>query len=609
MKKLLAFGLAFCAVATSAQNSLLFEIKGNGLDKPSYLFGTMHVQDEAAFGWNDSVFWAINQTEVSAFELDFDGKELKNDIKPSKSQKKEWEDFLANDLSPAIEKTIPADTLGLRISGFYTEILKTLLTKDKDKRGTYVDLFLKEYAEKNGKEIVGIESIKEQLNVFLDMDKQLVKKSIIGFLEADNWNFDVDMMTGQQSGLIEAYGTKRLSDVCTVLTEITSASSNELVNELYGRVFEDRNAIMIKRTSKMIKDKPHFIAVGAGHLCGSTGLVQQLQKAGYTVRPIDIITMTNQNVEWQTFETENYTIQVPKGVEGIDPSANEYAQYLSGNPHATVYTTKGKAEFSIELLSNAYYEEAEEAYEYYEIEEEVEMATDSEYDSEYDVVEEVEDDVEEDVPYKAYDYYGNEEEVIERDYEEKGPGGYEPEVEVEEEIESEVVAYEEYTDREESIGEESIGEEATESVEEMEYDEQTEIEEDYGSYEGENDYDDYSGSSKKRNDKSSSKKDQPFKSEYWTTVTKTVMSQAMGEIMGEAFKLEGKEKPADEPQVEQITVMGNSEKLVSETTYSGYNKSVVIKTDNGSYELKITGDVLLLNSRELDAFFTSFQLK
>lgn len=331
MKKYLVFVLLFASFSGFAQNSLLFEITGKGMTSPSYLFGTMHVTDEAAFGWNDSVFWAIDQVETAVFEIDFGSMKMKDDLKPSPIQMKSWENFLVKDLSPAIEKAIPADTLGARIAGFYTTILTTLLEKDKKQRGTFVDLFLQEYAKKEGKEVVGVESVKEQLDIFLDMDKQLVKQSILEFIAKDDWDIDPTMLTGAQADLIEAYSTKRLTDVCAVMDKEVTKSSNELVNQLYDRIFDDHNKIMFKRSSKMIKKSPHFIAVGAGHLCGTTGLVQQLTAAGYTIRPIDITTSTKQNLKWETFKSDKYTVQIPEGVSEIDPSQRDAFDYYSPN--------------------------------------------------------------------------------------------------------------------------------------------------------------------------------------------------------------------------------------------------------------------------------------
>ncbi|HYO21999.1 MAG TPA: TraB/GumN family protein, partial [Flavisolibacter sp.] len=47
-------------------SSLLWEIRGNGLTKPSYLFGTMHVSDKLAFHLGDSFYNALKSVQVVA---------------------------------------------------------------------------------------------------------------------------------------------------------------------------------------------------------------------------------------------------------------------------------------------------------------------------------------------------------------------------------------------------------------------------------------------------------------------------------------------------------------------------------------------------------------
>jgi uncharacterized protein YbaP (TraB family) len=48
--------------------SLFWEISGNGLKKPSYLFGTMHVSSKIAFNLADSFYLAIKNSDVVALE-------------------------------------------------------------------------------------------------------------------------------------------------------------------------------------------------------------------------------------------------------------------------------------------------------------------------------------------------------------------------------------------------------------------------------------------------------------------------------------------------------------------------------------------------------------
>ena len=73
------FALSIMATNADAQNnkkplekSLLWEISGNGLTKPSYLYGTIHMicKDDASLG--DSLIAAIQRSDRVYFEVDMD---------------------------------------------------------------------------------------------------------------------------------------------------------------------------------------------------------------------------------------------------------------------------------------------------------------------------------------------------------------------------------------------------------------------------------------------------------------------------------------------------------------------------------------------------------
>ncbi|MEP7238147.1 MAG: TraB/GumN family protein, partial [Ferruginibacter sp.] len=68
-----------CSTSTFAQKkaapkypSLLWEITGNGLSKPSYLFGTMHVSSKLVFHLSDSFYMALKAVDAVALELNPD---------------------------------------------------------------------------------------------------------------------------------------------------------------------------------------------------------------------------------------------------------------------------------------------------------------------------------------------------------------------------------------------------------------------------------------------------------------------------------------------------------------------------------------------------------
>jgi len=75
MKRIVLFlSFFFSCVAysqtTKLSNTLLWRISGNGLSKPSYLYGTMHLTDKRVFQLGDSLYYGIEHAEGFAGELD-----------------------------------------------------------------------------------------------------------------------------------------------------------------------------------------------------------------------------------------------------------------------------------------------------------------------------------------------------------------------------------------------------------------------------------------------------------------------------------------------------------------------------------------------------------
>ena len=60
------------AGAQQAEKTLLWRISGNGMPRPSYLFGTLHLKAKKLFNFPDSLYTAIDNTEVFALEINPD---------------------------------------------------------------------------------------------------------------------------------------------------------------------------------------------------------------------------------------------------------------------------------------------------------------------------------------------------------------------------------------------------------------------------------------------------------------------------------------------------------------------------------------------------------
>lgn len=76
MKRILFFILLIVPIFLTAQpkknaaSTLLWRISGKGMQKPSYLYGTMHLQDKRLFHFTDSLYAGIRSVEGFAAELD-----------------------------------------------------------------------------------------------------------------------------------------------------------------------------------------------------------------------------------------------------------------------------------------------------------------------------------------------------------------------------------------------------------------------------------------------------------------------------------------------------------------------------------------------------------
>ena len=62
--------ISLTSIAQEKNQSLLWEISGNGLTKPSYIYGTMHVSKKVAFRLDDVFFEALDKSETVALESD-----------------------------------------------------------------------------------------------------------------------------------------------------------------------------------------------------------------------------------------------------------------------------------------------------------------------------------------------------------------------------------------------------------------------------------------------------------------------------------------------------------------------------------------------------------
>jgi uncharacterized protein YbaP (TraB family) len=265
-------------------SSLLWEITGNGLTQPSYLFGTMHVSNKMAFHLSDSFYNAI--ASCSTVSLELDPRQWQSEMfRLQQSQlamglyTRSANDFLRersfrltsnyeNNIKRALSEE-PYVVNGL--------LYRTMEGQSNFQENTYLDLYVYQTARRLGKKATGVENYMESERIQLEAQEDMLKDRNRNRINFNNENpFDL------QRKIQDAYRKGDLS----MLDSLSQASGgSEAFNEkfLYGR-----NEIQANAIDSIIKKESLFVAVGAAHLPGKRGVIEMLRRKGYTLRPVSM---------------------------------------------------------------------------------------------------------------------------------------------------------------------------------------------------------------------------------------------------------------------------------------------------------------------------------
>lgn len=283
-KLLLLFAVSLTSISCSSVDSgdtLLWRVdKG---DSHVYLLGSIHVGSEDMYPLDKKIMDAYKESEEVAFEVDLskvnpmelmklmnyqDGTTLKDKISEENYNKlkKIFED-----------KGMPESVL-LRMKLWAAALTaQQFKMMESGVENTYgIDTYFMKSAEEDSKNVRQLETAEYQMSLFSEFDK--VGDSFITYtLESNETNNEVESMIkawkeGDQGKLNEIINSSRLD-----YPEFESA---------FEKIIDERNDNMTKVVEEWLKEKKViFIVVGAGHLIGERGIINQLsKKEGYKIK-------------------------------------------------------------------------------------------------------------------------------------------------------------------------------------------------------------------------------------------------------------------------------------------------------------------------------------
>lgn len=324
--------------------SLLWEITGNGLNKPSYLFGSMHVSNKFVFNLGDNFYKALKSVDVVALELD--PMLWQQDMMQFEGIKKDYYNYYSNHRQKYFYNT----TFQLpKYPELIAEALKSepyvingLLYRGSKSRSdfeedTYLDLYIFQTGKKLGKECTGLEkyllSQKIMLEGYYDMffDKNKKKERVGGY--------DID------EKLNEAY---RNGD----LDKLDSLNTKTIVSQAFNNKFLlDRNDIHAASIDSIIKSgKSLFAGVGAAHLAGERGVIETLRKKGYTLTPIKMqqraasmkekLDKVRVPIQLKKYDDPEgrYSLMVPNDLYTFEENSSIFTQQIADMPNGLYYS-------------------------------------------------------------------------------------------------------------------------------------------------------------------------------------------------------------------------------------------------------------------------------
>ena len=281
-KKRVATSTAVADKTTGAENTLLWQVSGNGMQQPSYLFGTMHVLCSEDIKLGDSLKEIIRRVDKIYFEVDMDdmmemmsvmqyirmnGNQKLSDLLTPEEYTR-LKDYFSKNPSP-----IPLQMM----ESFKPLFISTLIEEQRmscpEKNG--MEQMIMNEAKPYKKEIKGLESMKFQASVFDSIPYGEQAKELVKSLDS--------LGTGgeQMKEMMTVYRSQDLQKI----NELSSRDDAGL-EKYMNLLLYNRNTDWVTKIGTITEQGSYLFAVGAAHLAGDRGVLNLLKGKGYIVSPV-----------------------------------------------------------------------------------------------------------------------------------------------------------------------------------------------------------------------------------------------------------------------------------------------------------------------------------
>jgi uncharacterized protein YbaP (TraB family) len=274
--------ILFVSLLIAQSDGILWKISGNGLTKPSYLFGTIHAYCDKDKIFTDDFISTFKSVDVVAMELNLNDfstfvylmkASMKTSEKPITSFLTQKETYLID----SICQQILGDSLVNLDKRSPISLLSKMYLSDSIIGCSPIplDFIVAELAKRNNKESYGLESPQFQDSLLNNIPDSIQVKWLLEFA------MNVQQAKLDFQNLLKAYD----SQLSKSIYEISFKTSPEMYF-LKDVLLDNRNKNWVGYLQTNIYARSYFVAVGAAHIAGENGMVELLRKAGFQLDPI-----------------------------------------------------------------------------------------------------------------------------------------------------------------------------------------------------------------------------------------------------------------------------------------------------------------------------------
>ena len=267
------------------EKTLLWKISGKDLEKPSYLFGTIHMLCSEDAVLSSNMKKAISNADEIYLEVDLDNmmEMLTVMTKMKMNGDTTLQDLLTKEDYEKVKKYFESRSPLLPFS--MLETFKPILAASTLEQGNMpcdasaaMEQVIMQEAQKHEKEIRGLETMAYQAGMLDSIPYKLQAEQLVSYVENAGKENDGDDM----KEMLKAYKDQDL-----VKLEAMLMKSDAGISSFTDILLYNRNRNWVKKMKDLLKGKSLVFAVGAGHLPGDQGVISLLRKEGYTVQPVD----------------------------------------------------------------------------------------------------------------------------------------------------------------------------------------------------------------------------------------------------------------------------------------------------------------------------------